>query len=44
MAGLEDEMQKEAAECAAAKDELLAASTADEFELAKRKMDILCNS
>jgi outer membrane lipoprotein SlyB len=44
IAELEDEMQEEAAECATAKNELLAATTADAFELAKRKMDILCNS
>jgi outer membrane lipoprotein SlyB len=44
ISSLEEEMQEEAAECATAKDELLAAETADQFELAKRKMDILCNS
>ncbi len=44
VAELEEEMQEEAAECAAAKDELMAAETAEQFELAKRKMDILCNS
>ena len=44
VAELEDEMQEEAAECASAKDGLLAAETAEQFELAKRKMDILCNS
>ena len=44
IAELEEEMQEEAMECAASKDELLAATTVDEFELAKRKMDILCNS
>lgn len=40
---VQEELQEEAAECAAAKEELLAAETAEQFELARRKMAIFCN-
>jgi hypothetical protein len=40
---VQEEFQEEAEECLAAKDELLSAETAEQFELAKRKMDIFCN-
>jgi len=42
-ADVQEELQEEAAECQAAKEELLAAETADQFDVAKRKMDIFCN-
>ncbi len=42
-ADVQEELQEEAAECQAAKDAMLAADTAEQFELAKRKMDIFCN-
>ncbi len=41
---LEQEFQEEAAECAAAKAELVAATTAEQVELAMMKISILCNS
>lgn len=40
---VQEELQEEAAECLAAKQELLAAKTAEEFDLAQRKMKIFCN-
>jgi outer membrane lipoprotein SlyB len=40
---IQDEMQEEAAECAAAKDQLLAAETESAIEIAMRKMQILCD-
>jgi outer membrane lipoprotein SlyB len=40
---VQEELQEEAAECLAAKEEMLAAETDDAFNLAKRKMDIFCN-
>jgi hypothetical protein len=40
---VQEELQEEAAECAAAKEELLAAETPDQFNLAERKMQIFCN-
>jgi hypothetical protein len=40
---VEEELQEEASECFSAKEEMLAAETAEQFELAKRKMDIFCN-
>lgn len=40
---IEEEFQEEAAECVAAKEALLAAETDEQFQLAKRKMDIFCN-
>jgi len=40
---LEEEMQEEAWECDRAKQELLDASTADQVDVAQRKMKILCN-
>jgi hypothetical protein len=40
---VQEELQEEAAECLAAKDALLAAETDEQFQLAKRKMDIFCN-
>ncbi len=43
VAGLEDEFQEEAAECAAAKQELAAAKTDAEVDRALMKIDILCN-
>jgi outer membrane lipoprotein SlyB len=42
-ADVQEELQEEAGECLAAKEELLAAETSEQFELAKRKMDIFCN-
>ncbi len=42
-AGVQQELQEEAAECLSAKEEMLAAETVEQFELAKRKMDIFCN-
>ena len=44
VAELADEMQEEAAECDAAKQELLSATTAEQVDIAQRKMQILCNS
>jgi len=41
--GVQEELQEEAAECLAAKQELLAAQTAEQFDLAQRKMKIFCN-
>jgi hypothetical protein len=41
---LQDSFQQEATECLSAKQALVAASTADELELARRKMEILCAS
>jgi len=40
---VQQELQEEAAECLTTKEELLAAETDEQFELAKRKMDIFCN-
>jgi outer membrane lipoprotein SlyB len=40
---VQEELQEEAEECLAAKEELLAAQTAEQFELAERKMAIFCN-
>jgi hypothetical protein len=40
---VEVEFQEKAAECLAAKEALLAAETDEQFQLAKRKMDIFCN-
>ncbi|MGD8440224.1 MAG: hypothetical protein PVG53_06795 [Holophagae bacterium] len=42
-ADVQEELQKEAAECLAAKEAMLAAETDEQFDLAKRKMDIFCN-
>lgn len=42
-ADVQEELQEEAAECLAAKEEMLAAETDEQFQLAKRKMDIFCN-
>jgi outer membrane lipoprotein SlyB len=42
-ADVQEELQEEAAECQAAKDALLAAETAEQLDIAKRKMDIFCN-
>ena len=39
---LQDSFQQEATECLNAKQALIEASTAEELDLAKRKMDILC--
>jgi len=41
---VQEELQEEAAECFAAKEALLAAETAEQFDVAKRKMDIFCNN
>ena len=38
-----EELQEEAAECLAAKEELLAAETEQQLDLALRKVQILCN-
>jgi outer membrane lipoprotein SlyB len=43
VAELEDEMQEEALECDMAKKELIAATTAEQVDVAQRKMQILCN-
>ena len=43
VSGLQDEFQEEAAECAAAKQELAAAKTDAEVDRALMKVDILCN-
>jgi hypothetical protein len=40
---VQQEFQEEATECLEAKEELLAAETEEQFDLAKRKMDIFCN-
>jgi len=40
---VQEELLEEATECLSAKEALLAAETAEEFDLAKRKMDIFCN-
>jgi hypothetical protein len=40
---LKGELHEEAEECAAAKQELVGSSTAEQLDLAKRKMDILCS-
>jgi outer membrane lipoprotein SlyB len=40
---VQEELQEEAAECLAAKEEMLAAETEEQFNLAQRKMDIFCN-
>lgn len=40
---VQEELQEEAAECLAAKEAMLAAETEEQFNLAKRKMDIFCN-
>jgi len=40
---VQEELQEEAAECLAAKEAMLAAETDEQFDLAKRKMDIFCN-
>ena len=42
-ADVQEELQEEANECLSAKEEMLAAETSEQFELAKRKMDIFCN-
>jgi len=42
-ADVQEELQEEAAECLAAKEEMLAAQTEEQFNLAQRKMDIFCN-
>jgi outer membrane lipoprotein SlyB len=42
-ADVQQEFQEEASECFAAKGELLAAETPEQFDMAKRKMDIFCN-
>jgi len=42
-ADVQEELQEEAAECLSAKEEMLAAETTEQFDLAKRKMDIFCN-
>lgn len=42
-ADVQEELQEEAAECLAAKDELLAAETDEQFQLARQKMNIFCN-
>ena len=44
VAELADEMQEEALECDAAKQELLSATTGEQVDIAQRKMQILCNS
>ena len=41
---VQEELQEEAAECAAVKQEVLAADTDEAFERALRKMSILCDS
>jgi outer membrane lipoprotein SlyB len=43
-AAVQEELQEEASECLTAKEELLAAETAEQFDLAKRKMDLFCNN
>jgi len=43
IAEIEDELIEDAEECAAAKQELLAAKTTEELELASAKARILCN-
>ena len=43
VAELEEELQEEAQECNMAKQELLSATTADQVDIAQRKMQILCN-
>lgn len=43
VAQLQPEFQSDAAECAAAKDQLVAAKTAEAVDLAIRKVKILCN-
>lgn len=40
---VQEELQEEASECLAAKEEMLAAETDEQFNLAQRKMDIFCN-
>jgi outer membrane lipoprotein SlyB len=40
---LQDSFQREATECANAKQQLVEAATADEVDLARRKMEILCS-
>ena len=40
---VQETFQREAAECADAKQKLVEAATADELDLAKRKMEILCS-
>jgi len=40
---VQEELQEEASECLAAKQEMLAAESESQFDLAKRKMDIFCN-
>ena len=40
---VQEELQEEAAECLAAKEAMLAAQTDEQFNLAKRRMDIFCN-
>lgn len=42
-ADVKEELQEEAAECLAAKEAMLSAETDEQFDLAKRKMDIFCN-
>ena len=44
IAELEEEFQEEAAECDMAKQELLNATTAEQVDVAQRKMAILCNN
>ncbi|MGD8439776.1 MAG: hypothetical protein PVG53_04525 [Holophagae bacterium] len=40
---VQEELQEEAAECLAAKEAMLSSETDEQFDLAKRKMDIFCN-
>lgn len=40
---VQDSFEREATECLNAKQQLVEATTADELDLAKRKMEILCN-
>jgi outer membrane lipoprotein SlyB len=42
-ADVQEELQGEAAECLAAKEAMLSAETDEQFDLAKRKVDIFCN-
>lgn len=44
VAPLKPEFQSEASECALAKDQLVAATSAEAIDLAIRKVKILCNN
>lgn len=44
IAELDQEIQEEALECDLAKQELLSAATAEQLDIAERKMKILCNN